>query len=461
MNMTIQISKIAVDSLRKGFTGRIIMPGDPEYGDARTIFNAMIDRQPSVIAQCANADDVVRAILFGRNLGLEIAVRGGGHGVAGDALTEGGLVIDLRRMNAVSVDPEARTAIVAGGAPAHHLDQAAGRHGLATTGPRVATVGVGGFTLGGGNGWLDRKFGLACDNLVAVELVTADGRILRADDDENPELFWALHGGGGNFGVATSFTFRLHELSSVTMAMLLWRPEAGPDVLRSYRDFIESAPDEVGGCAFFTTGPAQEFVPEYLVGKLTLSVFLVYIGAEAEARKAVAPMLTLGHEGELITEMSYVEFQNGSEDRVGFRNYWSAESLNALPNEAINLFCAQANGMIVPSASSHLLFPQGGAVGRGRADYPVPWRHDPWIVHPLGLWKDPADDEQGKRWALNIYTDLKPWSSGTVALNLIGDEGEDRIVASYGRDNYAKLAKVKAQYDPTNVFHLNRNIKPA
>ena len=195
--------------------------------------------------------------------------------MAGDALTDGGLVIDLRRMNAVSVDRQARTAIVAGGATARHLDQIAGRHGLATTGPRVATVGVGGFTLGGGNGWLDRKFGLACDNLVAVELVTADGRILRADDDENPELFWALHGGGGNFGVATSFTFRLHELSSVTMAMLLWRPEAGPDVLRSYRDFIESAPDEVGGCAFFTTGPAQGFVPEYLVGKLTLSVFLV------------------------------------------------------------------------------------------------------------------------------------------------------------------------------------------
>ncbi len=262
---------------------------------------------------------------------------------------------------------------------------------------------------------------------------------------------------GNRLPVVTSLTFLLRELSLVTMAMLLWRPEAGPDVLHSYRDFIESVPDEVGGRAFFTTGPAQEFVPGYLVDKLMLSVYLVYIGSEAEARKAVAPMLMLGHEGELITEISYVEFQNGSEDRVGFRNYWSAESLNALPNEAINLFCDEANNMIVPSASSHLLFPQGGAVGRGPADYPVPWRHDPWIVHPLGLWKDPADDEQGKRWALNIYTDLKPWSSGTVALNLIGDEGEDRIVASYGRDNYAKLAKIKAQViSSTKIFSLVR-----
>lgn len=459
--MNIQVSKKAVDSLLKGFTGKVIMPGAPEYGDARTIFNAMIDRQPSVIAQCTNVDDVVRAVLFGRNLGLEIAVRGGGHGVAGDALTDGGLVIDLRRMNAVSVDPQARTAIVAGGATAHHLDQAAGRHELATTGARVTTVGVGGFTLGGGNGWLDRKFGLACDNLMAVELVTADGSILRADEDENSELFWALHGGGGNFGVATAFTFRLHELPKVTVALLLWRPEAGPDVLRSYRDFIESAPDEVGGGVLYLTGPAEEFVPESLVNKLTLAVLVVYVGAEAEARKAVAAMLTLGHEGELIAEMPYAELQSMFDDPAGFRNYWTAESLKALPNEAIDLFCAQANGMIVPSASSHLLFPQGGAVGRGRTDYPVPWRHDPWVVHPLGLWQNPDDDEQAKRWALDIYTDLKPWSSGTVALNLIGDEGEDRIVDSYGRDNYAKLAKIKTQYDPTNVFHLNRNIKPA
>jgi FAD/FMN-containing dehydrogenase len=461
MEMTIQINQAALDGLRKGFTGQIIVPGDLEYDEARTIFNAMIDRRPGIIAQCANVNDVVRAVHFGRHLGLEIAVRGGGHSVAGKALTDGGLVIDLRRMNAVSVDPEARTAIVAGGATMSHLDRATGLHGLATTGGRVSTTGVGGFTLGGGSGWLDRKFGLACDNLLSVELVTADGGIVRASDDENSELFWALHGGGGNFGVATSFTFRLHELSSVTAALLLWQPEAGPDVLRTYRDFMESAPDEIGGGVLYLTGPAEGFVPAHLVGKPALAVLAIYAGPEAEARKVAAPMLALGHEGELIAEMPYAELQCMLDDPPGYRNYWSAEYLDALPDEAIDLFCARANDMIVPSPSQHVLFPQGGAVKRGLADYPVPWRHAPWVVHPFGLWQDSADDERGRRWAHDIRADLKPWSSGAVYLNFIGDEGEERVVAGFGRENYVRLAKVKAQYDPENVFRLNHNIKPA
>ncbi len=215
------------------------------------------------------------AVRFGRKLGLEIAVRGGGHGVAGRSLTEGGLVIDLRRMYAVSVHPEARTATVGGGATMSHLDRGTQPYGLATTGGRVSTTGVGGFTLGGGGGWLDRKMGLACDNLVSVDLVTADGSVVRASENENPELFWALHGGGGNFGVATSFMFRLHELSSVTAALLLWRPEAGPKVLRAYRGFMESAPDKVGGGVLFLIGPAEQSVPEHLIGGLALALLVV------------------------------------------------------------------------------------------------------------------------------------------------------------------------------------------
>jgi FAD/FMN-containing dehydrogenase len=461
MDMTVQITHAALDDLRKGFTGKIIVPGDPAYSEARRIFNAMIDRRPRVIAQCANVNDVVRAVHFGRNFSLEIAVRGGGHSVAGKALTDGGLVIDLRRMNAVSVDPEARTAIVAGGATMSHLDRATQPYGLATTGGRVSTTGVGGFTLGGGGGWLDRKFGLACDNLLSAELVTADGGIVRASDDENPELFWALHGGGGNFGVATSFTFRLHALPLVTAALLLWRPEAGPDVMRAYRDFIESAPDEVGGGLLYLTGPAEGFVPEHLVGKLALAVLVVYAGSEADARSVAAPMLALGHEGEMIAEMPYADLQCMLDDPPGHRNYWSAEYLDNLPEEAIELFCARANDMIVPSASQHVLFPQGGAVARGPADYPVPWRRAPWVVHPFGLWQNPADDERGMRWVRNLRADLKRWSSGAVYLNFIGDEGEDRVVAGFGHENYVRLAIVKLQYDPENVFHMNHNIKPA
>jgi FAD/FMN-containing dehydrogenase len=459
--MTDLITQTALDGLRKGFTGQIIVPGDPAYSEARTVFNAMIDRRPGVIAQCANVKDVVRAVHFGRNLSIEIAVRGGGHSVAGKALTNGGLVIDLRRMNAVSVDSKARTALVAGGATMSHLDRATQPYGLATTGGRVSTTGVGGFTLGGGGGWLDRKFGLACDNLLSVELVTADGAIVRASDDENPELFWALHGGGGNFGVAISFTFRLHALPLVTVALLLWRPEAGLDVMRAYRDFIESAPDEVGGGLLYLTGSAEGFVPEHLVGKLALAVLVVYAGSEADARKVAAPMLALGHEGEMIAEMPYAELQCMLDDPPGHRNYWSAEYLDTLPEEAIELFCSRANDMIVPSASQHVLFPQGGAVARGPADYPVPWRRAPWIVHPFGLWQNPSDDEHGMGWVRSLRADLKRWSSGAVYLNFIGEEGEDRVVAGFGQENYARLAIVKAQYDPENVFHVNHNIKPA
>ncbi|MCD6059667.1 MAG: linked oxidase domain protein [Thermomicrobiales bacterium] len=292
------VDRTALDQLRSRFTGDIILPDDPGYDAARTLFNAMIDKRPEVIAQCASVDDIVAAIRFARENSLEIAVRGGGHSVAGKALTDGGLVIDLRRMNRVVVDPERRTATVGGGATMGDLDRGTQPYGLATTGGRVSTTGVGGFTLGGGSGWLDRKFGLACDNLLAAELVLADGRIVHASETENPDLFWALHGGGGNFGVVTAFTFRLHPLSAVTAALLLWQPEAGPDIARAYRDFIMAAPDEVGGGLIYFTGPAEDFVPPHLVGQLVCAVLVTYAGPEDDARRAMAPMLELGHEGE-------------------------------------------------------------------------------------------------------------------------------------------------------------------
>jgi FAD/FMN-containing dehydrogenase len=455
------LDRTALDRLRQGFAGEIILPDDPGYNTARTIFNAMIDRRPGVIAQCATAADVAAAIRFGRQRSLEIAIRGGGHGVAGRALTDGGLVIDLRRMTEVTVDPDRHTATVAGGATMSHLDRATEPYGLATTGGRVSTTGVGGFTLGGGSGWLDRKFGLACDNLLAVELVLADGSFVRASEREHPDLFWALHGGGGNFGVATSFEFRLHPLPSVTAALLLWAPEAGPEVARTYRDFIEAAPDEVGGGLIYITGPAENFVPEHLVGRLTCAVLVTYAGGEEEARRAMAPMLSLKPAGEMIVEVPYADLQCMLDDPPGYRNYWSVEYLDAFPDAAVDRFCARANDMIVPSPSQHVLFPQGGAVARGSSDYPIPWRHAPWCVHPFGLWEDSADDERARWWARGVRADLQPWASGAVYLNFIGDEGQDRVVAGFGQENYARLAEIKARYDPDNVFHLNHNIKPS
>ena len=456
-----RLSETELERLRERIAGDVIVRAHPGYDEARSIFNAMIDRRPAVIAQCASVDDVVSAIRFGRDHQLEIAVRGGGHGVAGTASSDGGIVVDLRHMNAVTVDPVTRTATVAGGATMSDLDRACEPHGLATTGGRVSTTGVGGLTLGGGSGWLDRKFGLACDNLLEVELVTAEGRTVRASDDEHPELFWALHGGGGNFGVATSFTFRLHPLPTVTAALLLWRPDEAPALVRAYRDYMATAPEEVGGGVLYVTGPDEEFVPPHLVGQLACLLVLTYAGGELDARPALAPMLGLGHEGELVVELPYAELQCMLDDPPGHRNYWSAEHLDTFPNAAVDAFCRRAESMIVPSPSQHVLFPLGGAVDRPPHDYPIPWRRAPWVVHPFAVWDDPADDERAKQWTRDVRADMRAWASGAVYLNFIGNEGDDRVVAGLGEDNYKRLAAVKAELDPDNVFHLNHNIKPA
>ncbi len=445
--------------LAAAMRGPVLTAGDDAYDEARTIYNAMIDRRPEVIAQCASTDDVVAAIRHGVDEDLEISVRGGGHSVAGNSLSDGGLVVDLSAMTGVTVDSEARTARVEGGATMSHLDRATEPYGLATTGGRVSTTGVGGFTLGGGTGWLDRKFGLACDNLVSVELVTASGEQVVASDEENPELFWALHGGGGNFGVATAMTFQLHEVPTMTAALLLWDPADGEDVLRTYRDFIGQAPDEVGGGAIFLTGPDEPFVPPHLVGELALLVLVTYVGPEEEARRHLKPMLELGPAGQDISEVPYADLQSMLDDPPGLRNYWSAEHLGSMPDEAVTAFVGATSGLIVPSASQHVLFAAGGAAGRATTDHPLPWRSAPWVVHPFALWEDPADDDRAREWTRGVRAAMQPWATGDVYLNFISDEGIDRTRAGFGA-GWDRLVAVKRAFDPDNVFHLNHNISP-
>jgi FAD/FMN-containing dehydrogenase len=459
----VELGDGAAQGLREGFEGAVLESGDAGYEDARAIFNSMIERRPAVIAQCAGPADVAAAIAFARDSGLEIAVRGGGHSVAGASLTEGGLVIDLRNTNSVKVDPDARTAKVAGGATWSDVDRAAQPHGLATTGGRVSTTGVAGLALGGGSGWLERKFGLASDSMLSAELATADGHTVTASEDENPELFWALHGAGGNFGIATELTFRLHEMPEFAIALLLWRAEAGPEVLRRYRDLFEDgAPDELGGGVLYMTGPPEEFVPEHLKDKLTAGLLATYAGDETEMRNVIDPLLELEPEGELITPIPYADLQCMLDDPPGYRNYWSVEYVHEFPDEAVDRFCARSADMIVPSPSQHILFPWGGAIARNANDWPIADRNAPWSVHPLGLWEDPADDDRGRQWSRDLCADMKPWATGGVYLNFVGDEGEDRVVAGYGgRSNYDRLAAVKAEYDPDNVFHLNHNVRPA
>ncbi len=450
------------DALREGFDGTVLGEGEDGYEDARSIFNSMVERRPSLIAQCTSVADVKAAIAHAQANELEIAIRSGGHSVAGASLTDGGLVVDMRNLNAVEVDPKARTATVAGGATWSDFDRATQPHGLMAPGGRVSTTGVAGLTLGGGSTWLERKFGFACDSLLSVDLVTADGREVTASEDENPELFWALHGAGGNFGVATKLEFRLHELPAVTLALLLWPADAGPEIARAYRDLLDGgAPDELGGALVYITGPPEDFVPAELQGQLTAGAVVVYAGTEAEMRETLAPILALDPPAALVAEMPYAEIQSAIDDPPGYRNYWSAEHLTGFPDEAVEVFCARAHDMVVPSPSQHVAFPWGGAVARGAADWPLPHRDARWVIHPLGLWEDPADDEQGLAWGRGICADVRPWATGAVYLNFVGDEGQDRVRAGYGEANYERLAAVKAEFDPHNVFHLHHNIKPA
>ncbi len=451
----------ALTALRENLSGDVFAPEDPGYEDARSVFNTMIDRRPAVIAQCVDADDVVRAVRFARELDLPIAVRGGGHSVAGMAVNDGGVVVDLRHMRAVVVDPAAEAVRVAGGATMSDLDRATQPHALATTGGRASTTGVGGFVLGGGTGWLDRWCGLAVDNLLGVELVTADGSRVHANADENPDLFWALHGGGGNFGIATAITLKLHELPEFAIALLLYRPEFAPEAVRTFRAVIESGPDEVGGGILHFTGPPEEFVPPPLVGTLLCGVLLTYVGAEPDLRKYAEPLLALPHEAEILGAMPYADVQCMIDDPPGMRHYWSAEYLTGAPDDFVDVYCASAGAMPVPTGTQYVLLPQGGAIAAGPHEYPVPYRDAPWAVHPYGMWADPADDERCIRWVRDVRTDVRPWSTGAVYLNFIGDEGEERVVAGFGPENTRRLSEVKRRYDPDNLFRFNHNIKPA
>ncbi|WP_406257107.1 FAD-binding oxidoreductase [Streptomyces nigra] len=450
----------ALAALREELVGDVFAPSDAGYDEARTVFNAMIDRRPAVIAQCVDEDDVVRAVRFGRDLDLNIAVRGGGHSVAGSAVNDNGLVIDLRHMRAVSLDPAAEAVRIAGGATMSDLDRACQPYGLATTGGRASTTGVGGFVLGGGTGWLDRRFGLAVDNLLGVELVTADGERVHASADENPELFWGLHGGGGNFGVATGLTLKLHPLPDFSIALLLYLPEHGREVARTYRELIETGPDEASGGVLYLAGPPEEFVPPHLVGSLLCAALLTYAGPEEDLRKLAEPLLALPHESELVGAMPYADVQCMIDDPPGMRNYWSAEYLTGAPDEYLDVFCAGGEAL-PPGGTIHVLFPQGGAIAAGPHEYPVPYRDAPWAVHPFAIWEDPADDERCIQWVRDVRAGARPYSTGAVYLNFIGDEGADRVEAGLGAENTRRLAALKRRYDPDNVFRFNHNIAPA
>lgn len=459
--LNISESAAIAEALRSRMNGAVLGRADPEFAAARRLFNSAIETQPAVMAQCANPEEICTAMMFARENGLDLSVRGGGHSVAGASLVEDGLVIDLRAMNEVSVDPVARTVTAGGGAVWGDVDRATQQYRLATTGGRVSSTGVAGLALGGGSGWLERKFGLACDNLLSVDLVIADGSEITASEQENPELFWALHGGGGNFGVATRLTFRLHELPEFSAALMIWENARSPEALRAFRDLMAQAPDEIGGAGISLTAPPEAFVPEWMVGTPAFAVLVTCIGPESELRGRIAPLLDLAPAGSTTMDIPYADLQCMLDDPPGYRNYWSGEYLHDLPDAAVDAFCARAEDMIVPSPSQSLVVPWGGEVARGEGKWPMVNRSAPWVVHPLGMWSDPAQDERAVRWARGIRETMRPFTTGGVYLNFIGDEGRERIVAGFGEENYRRLTRIKAQFDPDNMFHRWHNVLPA
>jgi FAD/FMN-containing dehydrogenase len=440
----------------------VIRPGDERYDEARVVFNVGIDRRPAVIARCATPADVAEALRMARDGGLAVAVRSGGHSVAGFSVNDGGLVVDVRPMKDIRVDPEARTVTVGGGVTWSEFDRATQEFGLATTGGRVSTTGVAGLTLGGGSGWLERSYGLSCDNLRSVDLVTADGTPVTAGATEEPDLFWALHGGGGNFGIATSFTFDLHPLGPQVLAgLLLWPGTVGRDAALAYRDFAAAAPDALGSALVFLTAPPEPFVPAHLQGTTVAAVALLWAGEVDDGVAAVRPLRGLRPEVDLVGPMPYAAFQSMLDNPPGYHQYWSADYCDSMPDEAIDVFVKYGSDRPSP-LTQQLLVPWGGAVARvPEGATPLSHRDVPWIAHPFATWDGAEATEENIAWARNFRRDIERYANGGVYLNFIGGEGQDRIRAAYGPENYARLAAVKRRFDPENLFRGNQNIEPA
>ena len=448
-----------------GFHGETLLPADPEYDAARRVFNGIVDHRPARIMRCTGPGDVAAALALAREQGLVVSVYGGGHGVTGSAVADGGLCIDLRPMHHVEVDAETRTARVGGGATWGAVDAATQEHGLAVTGGRVSTTGVGGLTVGSGSGWLERALGFTCDSLVSAEVVVADGRTVTASATENPDLFWALRGGGGNFGVVTEFTLRLHPVGPTVLGGMLMYPaaEAG-GLVRFWRDFMLAAPDEVGSAVAFTTAPPAPFVPEPLRGRPVAAVILLYSGDSDDGRRVLTPLLEYGPPAvDLVQPMPYVDVQRllDAGNPKGMRNYWSGDFLAELPDGAVDVLVEHATRPASPLTQT-VMIAGGGAIARVPEDATAfGQRTAPFSMHYLSMWTDAADDVPNIEHNRRMSGALKPWTTGRTYLNFLGDEGIGRVAAAYGPDKYARLQQLKRVWDPDNVFRHNQNIAPA
>jgi FAD/FMN-containing dehydrogenase len=454
----------ALGALRQALSGELILPGDPGYDGAREVFNAMHDRRPAAIARCVSTEDIVAAVGFAREHGLVVAVRSGGHSVAGLSVCEGGLVIDLAGLKHVDIDPEARTARAGGGVLWGEFDVATQEHGLHTPGGRVTTTGIGGFTTGGGYGWTSSKFGLACDNLIAAEVVLADGHVVTTSDQENEDLFWGIRGGSGNFGIVTEFVFKLHELGPTVLAGLaLWPIERAPDVLPAWRDYVDGAPDELSTACVVITAPPEDFVPDHLKGQTALGIAVLYVGDHEAGVPVLQPLRELRPDLDHIQPMPYTAFQAMLDPSAphGKRSYWRGEYLRGLSDDAIGTFLAHAPALTAAAVpfSQMIIFRIGQGVA-AMADEATAFSHRnaDYLFHPISVWEDPADDERLIVANRAFCEAMRPFTTGGAYLNFTP---EDRVRDAYGEAKYGRLVELKDAYDPENIFRLNQNIEPS
>ena len=450
-----------VEELRFRLRGGVHEPGDPAHADACALFNAMVDKRPRIVAACVAVDDVVAAVGFARERALPVAVRAGGHSVAGLSLCDDGVVLDLRPMASIDVDPERRVARIGGGAIWADVDRATQAHGLAATGGRVSTTGVAGLTLGGGSGWLERKHGLACDNLIAAELVTWDGRVVRAGEHENADLLWALRGGGGSFGVVTALELLLHPVGpEIHGGLALFGADRAAEVMRAFRDLMNGAPDELSlAYAAFTAPADDEDVPEHLRGNPAVAILGMWAGDVADGERALAPVRALEPDADWFATTPYADFQCSVDDPPGHRNWWTAENVVDLPDMAIDTLVERSKEL--PAGASQLfVVAWGGALARVGADHsPHAGREARFIVHPLMLWEDPADDERCIALGRAFREDVRRWSIGAAYPNFLGAEGDARMRSAFG-ESADRVAEIKAAWDPHGVFTTHQTIAP-
>jgi len=453
-----------VRAFRETLHGAVVLPGDEGYDTGRRVWNGMIDRRPAMIAYCGDAGDVIRAVDFARTHGLLTAVRSGGHNVAGNSVCDNGIVIDLSRMKRIDVNAASRSARAGAGLTWGEFDRETQKSGLATTGGIVSRTGIAGLTLGGGIGWLMRKFGVTCDNLLSIKIVTAEGRLLAASSDENPDLFWGIRGGGGNFGIVTEFGYRLHRVGPVLAGTVYYPAARTREVLRFYRDYIAGIPDELTTMFVYMSASRTPALFRLPGDGPVAAVHVCYTGDAQRGEKLLKPLREFGppiEDG--VRVMPYVELQSmldpGAPPYV--RNYWKSSYLKYLSDEAIDVLVACSEAMTSPLSQVHLQHLGGAVQSVGEDDAAFSHRDALCALNIVTKWEDPRDPEKHIQWTRDFEAAMRPFSTGGVYVNFLGEEGEDRVRAAYGPEKYVRLAALKKKYDPTNFFLMNQNIKPA